>query len=219
MNLKLDNVSKSYGEGEARFWALRDVDLEVDRSDFLSIVGPSGSGKSTLMHLLGCLDRPSSGEVRVDGRETVRLSDRELSLIRRNRIGFVFQQFFLNDAMTAYQNILLPLEIAGVAGRRDRAREALERVGLGSKARQYPSQLSGGEQQRCAIARALANGPEIVLADEPTGSLDSKTGRDILGIFRELHDDRNLGVVLVTHDREIAGQGKRQVGVFDGRIS
>jgi putative ABC transport system ATP-binding protein len=219
MNLQLTNVSKSYGEGDARFWALRDVDLDVDRSDFLSIVGPSGSGKSTLMHLLGCLDRPSSGEVRVDGRETIGLSDRELSLIRRNRIGFVFQQFFLNDSMTAYQNVLLPMEIAGVAGRRDRASEALDRVGLRAKAQQYPSQLSGGEQQRCAIARALANHPEIVLADEPTGSLDSKTGQEILGVFRELHDDRNLGVVLVTHDREIAEQGKRKVEVFDGRVS
>jgi len=219
MRIELSGVGKAYGQGEARFWALRDASLAVDEGNFISIVGPSGSGKSTMLHLLGCIDRPSEGEVSIDGREMEGLSDREMSGIRRDHIGFVFQQYFLNASMTALQNVLLPLDLAGVAGGREKAAAALETVGLGSKLRSLPTEMSGGEQQRVAIARALANAPGILLADEPTGSLDSKTGNDVLEMLVNLNRERNLGLVIVTHDEGIAMTADRIVHVLDGRIS
>jgi len=219
MRIELSGVGKAYGQAEARFWALRDASLAVEEGNFISIVGPSGSGKSTMLHLLGCIDRPSEGEVSIDGREMEGLSDREMSGIRRDHIGFVFQQYFLNASMTALQNVLLPLDLAGVAGGREKAAAALETVGLGSKLRSLPTEMSGGEQQRVAIARALANAPGILLADEPTGSLDSKTGNDVLEMLVNLNRERNLGLVIVTHDEGIAMTADRIVHVLDGRIS
>lgn len=219
MRIELDNVCKAYGHGDARFWALRDATFSASSGDFVSIVGPSGSGKSTMLHILGCLDQPTEGTVHVDGRPTTGLSDRQLSGIRRDHIGFVFQQYFLNQSMTALQNVLLPLDLAGVKQGREKAAAALDVVGLGSKLRSYPTELSGGEQQRCAIARALANTPSILLADEPTGSLDSKTGKNVLEMMVSLNEERDLGMVIVTHDEAVAETAKSKVHVLDGRIS
>ena len=219
MIIELANVSKAYGQGDAQFWALRDANLRASTGEMISIVGPSGSGKSTMLHILGCLDKPTTGEVLVDGRSVSDLSDRQMSRIRRDHIGFVFQQYFLNASMTALQNVMLPLQLAGVSGGRTVAQTALASVGLADKLRSYPAQLSGGEQQRCAIARALANGPSLVLADEPTGSLDSETGEHVLTMLMELQEQRNLGLVIVTHDAEVAKRAKTTIQVLDGRIS
>jgi putative ABC transport system ATP-binding protein len=169
--------------------------------------------------MLGCLDTPTEGTVRIDGEPIGRLADRQLSLIRRNRIGFVFQQYYLNECMTAQQNVLLPLELAKVKDRKKKAGEALAWVGLGHKVKAYPSELSGGEQQRCAIARALANSPEIVLADEPTGCLDIETGEKIMGVLTDLNEEQEIGIVVVTHDEMIASSAREQIQVRDGRIS
>jgi putative ABC transport system ATP-binding protein len=218
MIIELKKVSKEYGQNGTRFTAVRDVDFRVASGDFLSIVGPSGSGKSSLLHLVGCLDRPTSGSVFVDGDAVERLSDAELSRVRRERIGFVFQQFYLNDAMTTLQNVLLPLELARVKGRLGLARGALGAVGLGEKERNYPSQLSGGEQQRCAIARALVNSPELLLADEPTGSLDSESGKHVLQLMEGLRDARGLALVIVTHDPTVAARAKTHISIHDGRV-
>ncbi len=218
MNIELKKVSKEYGQNGIRFWAVRDADFRVASGDFLSIVGPSGSGKSSLLHLVGCLDRPTSGSVLVDGIAVDRLSDAELSHVRRDRIGFVFQQFYLNDAMTALQNVLLPLELARTKGRVELARAALADVGLCDKEKSYPSQLSGGEQQRCAIARALVNSPEILLADEPTGSLDSESGKSVLQLMECLHATRGLALVVVTHDPAVAARAQAHISIHDGRI-
>lgn len=219
MRIELNSVSKAYGERETRFWALRGVTFSASSGDFVAIVGPSGSGKSTMLHLLGCLDRPTEGEVSVDGKSTTSLSDAHLSLIRRDRIGFVFQQYYLNPSMTAIQNVLLPMALAGVEGGRKKAEAALGAVGLSSKVSSFPAELSGGEQQRVAVARALANGPGLLLADEPTGSLDSKTGRKVLEMLMELNQAKNLGIAMVTHDEAIAGAARRKVYVLDGRIA
>ena len=219
MKIELANVSKAYGQGDAQFWALKDATVSATAGDFISIVGPSGSGKSTMLHILGCLDKPTEGEVRVDGKPIGSMSDRQMSRIRRDHIGFVFQQYFLNPSMTTLQNVLLPLQLAGVKGGKEKAAAALETVGLGSKLRSYPAELSGGEQQRVAIARALANGPSIVLADEPTGSLDSKTGKNVLDMLITLNSERNLGVVIVTHDETVAEKTHSTIHVLDGRIS
>ncbi len=219
MKIHLVNVSKAYGQDEAQFWALKDATASATDGDFISIVGPSGSGKSTMLHLFGCLDKPTQGEVRVDGQPISILSDRQMSLIRRDHIGFVFQQYYLNASMTSLQNVLLPMQLAGVKGGKEKAAVALETVGLGSKLRSYPAQLSGGEQQRVAIARALANAPSIVLADEPTGSLDTTTGKNVLDMLLMLNREQNLGVVIVTHDEKVAEKAKRMIHVLDGRIS
>lgn len=219
MIVELQSVWKAYGEGEARFWAIRDAGLKIQAGDFICIVGPSGSGKSTLLHMLGCLDKPTKGTVLVDDESIDRLSDRQLSLIRRNRIGFVFQQYYLNECMTALQNVLLPLELGKVKDRKKKAADALAWVGLENKLKAYPSELSGGEQQRCAIARALANCPEIVLADEPTGCLDSETGGRILDVLADLNKEQEIGIVVVTHDEMVAACAREQIQVRDGRIS
>ena len=218
MIVELKKVSKEYGQNGLRFWAVRDADFKVSSGDFVSIVGPSGSGKSSLLHLAGCLDRPTAGSVLVDGVAVDRLSDAELSRVRRDRIGFIFQQFYLNDAMTALQNVLLPLELAHAKDRVERARAALADVGMVDKEKSYPSQLSGGEKQRCAIARALVNSPELLLADEPTGSLDSESGKHVLQLMEGLHAARGLALVVVTHDPSVAARARTHIAIHDGRI-
>lgn len=219
MKIELHAVSKAYGRGQGRFWALRDATLTVAKGTHLAIVGPSGSGKSTLLHLLGCLDIPTEGEVLLDGVSRASLSDRQVSLVRRARMGFVFQQYYLNEAMTALQNVLLPLELGRVADRRKKAIAALSWVGLENKLRALPGEMSGGEQQRVAIARAVAHEPELVFADEPTGNLDSESGNKVLEVLQALHDERGSGLVLVTHDDRVAAWATQTLRVRDGRLT
>jgi putative ABC transport system ATP-binding protein len=218
--MELRAVTKSYLQGRREVRALRGVSLRIDAGDFVSIMGPSGSGKSTLMHLLGALDTPTSGEVLFQGRTLGTLPDRELALLRRTRIGFVFQFFNLIPTLTAAENVALPLLLAGQ--RRGRALgpavEGLKRVGLGERAAHYPDELSGGEMQRVAIARALVIDPEAVLCDEPTGNLDSATSADILRLLRSLPEPGKRSVVMVTHDAQAASYGDRIVHIKDGRL-
>jgi putative ABC transport system ATP-binding protein len=217
--IEMKNITKNYEMGEATVHALRGIDLGVDGGEFLAIVGPSGSGKSTLMNMIGCLDRPSTGEYRLEGRKVDELNDDQLAAIRNKSIGFVFQTFNLLPRTNCLHNVELPLLYSSV-GRRDRerkAREMLERVGLGSRVHHNPNELSGGERQRVAIARALVNDPKIVLADEPTGNLDSKTGSEIMAIFSELNGEGKT-IVLVTHEKYIAEYSRRVVHLRDGRV-
>jgi putative ABC transport system ATP-binding protein len=216
--LELAGVTKHY-RGNPPVRALDGVDLSVRAGEFVVIVGPSGSGKSTLINVIGALHRPTSGTVRIDGRDISRLSDAGLTAVRGRRIGFVFQQFHLVEGLTALDNVAAGLLYAGVArsARHEQARRALEQVGLGDKAGRKPGQLSGGERQRVGIARALVGEPAIILADEPTGNLDSHTGAAIVALFRQLHDAGHT-VLLITHDRDIAEQAPRQVSLLDGVI-
>ncbi|MGC3998992.1 MAG: ABC transporter ATP-binding protein [Anaeromyxobacter sp.] len=218
--LALDRVSRTYDTGGAQVHALRAVDLEVHRGEFLAVTGPSGSGKSTLMNILGCLDRPDAGRYLVEGQDVSQLDRAALARVRNRTLGFVFQSFALLPRTSALENVELPLVYAGVGGaeRRRLATRALERVGLAERADHHPNQLSGGQQQRVAIARALVNEPPVILADEPTGNLDSRTTDEILALFHDLRES-GLTLVLVTHEADVAAHASRVVVVRDGRIA
>jgi putative ABC transport system ATP-binding protein len=216
----LDDVVKDYGSGETLVTAVDGIDLRVRRGEFVVVAGPSGSGKTTLLQLLGALDRPTRGRVLFEGRDLNRMADRELALLRRERIGFIFQQFNLIPTLNAAQNVevaMAPLRLKA-SERQGRAEELLKRVGLGHRLGNLPSQLSGGEQQRVAIARALANGPDVLLADEPTGNIDTRTGQQIVALLSELNEQEGLTVLLITHDPSIAQSVERVVQLQAGRL-
>jgi putative ABC transport system ATP-binding protein len=215
------DLTRTYSLGEVQVQALRDVSIDVHAGEFLALTGPSGSGKSTLMHLLGCLDRPTSGAYHLNGQDVAHLSNRQLARIRNRDIGFVFQGFNLLPRTSALENVELPLLYArGVSSRerRDRAAAALTAVGLGDRLGHSSNQLSGGQQQRVAIARALVNNPMLLLADEPTGNLDSRTSLEVIEIFQRLNTERGLTILLVTHERDIAQYASRLVAFLDGRV-
>ncbi len=221
--IEVRDLVKTYVLSEThRVEALRGLTLSVDKGEFLSVLGPSGSGKSTLMHILGCLDQPTSGEYRLMGRDVARLGNDERARIRNEEIGFVFQSFHLLARASALENVELPMLYGAKRPsreeRRQQAAEALEAVRLSDRATHAPSQLSGGQQQRVAIARALANRPRLLLADEPTGNLDTRTGREILDTFARLNSERGLTVIMITHDRQVAQYASRSVELRDGRI-
>jgi len=217
--IELVDVTKVYKMGAVEVHALCGVTFNIRRGEILSIMGPSGSGKSTLMNIIGCLDRPTSGEYRLDGEDVARLRDDQLASIRNRKVGFIFQSFNLLPRFTALANVELPMRYAGVGmGRSARARSALEAVGLADRLNHRPSELSGGQQQRVAIARALVNGPSIIMADEPTGNLDSKSGKEIIEIILRLNRERGTTVVIVTHDPSIAAQTRRIIRLIDGQL-
>ena len=215
--LEVRNVSKIYGEGTAKVVALNEVSLQVNSGDFIAIMGPSGSGKSTLLNIIGGLDSPSSGEVILDGKRIDNLDENALVDIRRGKVAYVFQQYHLLPSLTALENVLLPLIFCGANGGTEKALNILKRVGLEKRAEHNPSQLSGGEQQRVAIARALVSEPALILADEPTGNMDRKTGGEILSLFEQLNREGH-SIIMVTHDREIAGRAKEIIVLQDGQI-
>ncbi|MDR6123917.1 putative ABC transport system ATP-binding protein [Bacillus sp. SLBN-46] len=217
--IQIKDLMKTYKLGGETVHALNNVSIEIDKGEFLAIIGPSGSGKSTLMNMIGCLDRPQSGKYLLAGKDIGKMNDNQLATIRNQKIGFIFQNFNLLTKLTALENVELPLLYSGVPTkeRRERALESLQKVGLKDRSGHLPTQLSGGQQQRVAIARALVGNPAILLADEPTGALDSKTSKEILSIMKELNE---LGhtIILITHDLEIAKQAKRMVSIQDGQL-
>jgi putative ABC transport system ATP-binding protein len=218
--IQLEGITKTYDSGENAVQALRGIDLKIEGGEFVSIIGPSGSGKSTLMHILGCLDSPSEGRYWLDGEDVASMSGKQLARVRNKKLGFVFQTFNLLPRATIWKNVELPLLYAGVdsAERRERALQALDRVGLANRAKHRPNELSGGQRQRVAIARALVNSPSMILADEPTGNLDQKTGSDIMRLFEEVAAGGQT-IILVTHDPVIAGRTQRRVKIVDGLIA
>src|SRR3982075_3956929 len=220
--ISVKNLIKTYVVGEVEVRALRGVNLEVHGGEFLAVTGPSGSGKSTFMHIVGCLDKPTSGQYLLDGQDVSRMSKDALAAVRNKKIGFVFQGFNLLSRTSALDNVELPLLYGGggmkTAQRHKRAMDVLNAVGLGNRADHHPNQLSGGQQQRVAIARALINNPSILLADEPTGNLDTRTSIEVMGIFQRLNQERGITVVLITHEMDIAEYGTRTVSFRDGLV-
>ncbi|MBX3443192.1 MAG: ABC transporter ATP-binding protein [Planctomyces sp.] len=220
--IELTNIRKSYDLGEVKVDALKGVSLTIERGESVALIGPSGSGKSTLMNTLGCLDRPTSGSYLLDGEEVVTMSADQRANLRNRQIGFVFQNFNLLSRTTAVENVELPLTYTrglSFRERRERASELLGRVGLGGRLGHHPSQLSGGQQQRVAIARALSTQPSILMADEPTGNLDTKTSQEIIALFKQLNEDEQLTVILVTHDLSVARAAHRKIVLIDGEIA
>jgi putative ABC transport system ATP-binding protein len=217
--INVKNLKKIYKMGELQVRALNGVSFSIQRGEVVSIMGPSGSGKSTLMNMLGCLDRPTSGEYYLDGEKVSQMNDDELAGVRNRKVGFVFQSFNLLNRMTALANVELPLRYAGVNGNRQSlARKAMESVGLADRMDHRPTELSGGQQQRVAIARALVNNPSMLLADEPTGNLDSKSGREIMELILQLNKEKNMTIIIVTHDSNIAANTQRVIRLMDGLL-
>ena len=218
--LRVQNIKKSYQMGKVIVPALRGISFDVEESEFLAVLGPSGSGKSTLLHIIGCLDRPDEGEILFEGINILSLTDDELAELRLKKIGFVFQFFNLLPRLTALENVKIPLTLAGISDKEadERARNLLELVGLGKRLNHKPSELSGGEQQRVAIARALINNPKLVLADEPTGNLDTKSGWEIVSLMRKLNEELGQTFIVVTHDPQVAEAADRIIYLKDGLI-
>ncbi|MBQ1971262.1 MAG: ABC transporter ATP-binding protein [Treponema sp.] len=217
--IRIENVIKTYDMGENSVKALQGVSFTINQGEFVSIMGPSGSGKSTCMNMIGCLDRPSSGLVEINGKETAKMSEKELAELRNKTIGFVFQQYHLLPSMTVLENVMLPLRYQGIEKhlRKEMAIKALEKVGLQNRKSHRPHELSGGQKQRVAIARAMVTNPKIILADEPTGALDSETGKQVLDMFRQINATGTT-IILVTHDPEIGASTNRCIKIFDGKI-
>ncbi len=215
--IELENITKVYKAGQTEVPALRGISCRIESGEMVSIIGPSGSGKSTIMNIIGCLDKPTSGKYRLDGIEIDKLNDNQLAEIRNKKIGFVFQSFNLLPRVTSLANVELPLIYSGVSNRRQKALQVLEAVGLGHRVTHKPSELAGGEQQRVAIARALVNNPSLILADEPTGNLDTKTSQEIMLIFKKLNE-QGMTIVLVTHEPDIAAHTQRTIKLRDGQI-
>jgi len=220
MLITMRNIKKEYRVGDESVFALRNIDLDIDRNEYVAIMGPSGSGKSTLMNIVGCLDTPTSGVYKLNGKAVSEMTDNELAAVRNKEIGFVFQNFNLLSRSDSLHNTELPLIYSGVPrkNRREMAIAAMESVGLGARMHHRPNELSGGQRQRVAVARALVNNPSIILADEPTGNLDSKTGEEIMALFEDLHRKGNT-IILVTHEHDIAAHANRIVHILDGSIN
>ena len=218
--VSLVDVVKTYIMGDNEVRALRGVSFDIEQGEFVSIMGPSGSGKSTCMNMIGCLDRPTSGIVKINGRETAKMNEKELSVLRNQTIGFVFQQYHLISSMNVIENVMLPLKYQKVEKRLryERAQEVLEAVGLVERIHHKPNELSGGQKQRVAIARAMITKPKILLADEPTGALDSETGKQVMEMFRKINGEQNTTVIIVTHDPRIGESTKRCIRILDGQI-
>ncbi|MBR6341410.1 MAG: ABC transporter ATP-binding protein [Treponema sp.] len=218
--VRLENVVKTYSMGESEVHALQGISFKIEQGEFLSIMGPSGSGKSTCMNMIGCLDRPTSGLVEINGKETAKMTEKELAVLRNQTVGFVFQQYHLIASMNVLENVMLPLKYAHVekAQRVERAKEALAEVGLAERIKHRPHELSGGQKQRVAIARAMVTRPKILLADEPTGALDSTTGKQVMELFTKINTEEGTTVIIVTHDPRIGESTKRCIKILDGKI-
>ncbi|HCL00466.1 MAG TPA: macrolide ABC transporter ATP-binding protein [Candidatus Marinimicrobia bacterium] len=217
--IKMENVRKVYDTGKIEVEALRGIDLHIKKSDFVTVIGPSGSGKSTLMNIMGCLDKPTTGEYKLNGQNIKNMNDNELSELRNKEIGFVFQNFNLLPYASAYENVEMPLLFAGIGGkkRKEKVEYILDKVALGDRMDHKPNELSGGQKQRVAIARALVNNPNIILADEPTGNLDSKSGREIMELFVDLWKEGNT-IIMITHDHRVSQCSQRIIEIIDGKI-